>query len=154
MGSRTRPVQTKLLLLYPTLEPKKIKSLMVAVVREIMLNGWYHEIIIGESSRFRWANRHSKSCFGLEPNSSSSFNVDLFTRKVSSGRIATKPCGFISCTKPRRIPNCVVLHQRQNFCIISGKRPLDLEGCFYSVVHCTLYKYSPSPTPQHTQSKL
>jgi hypothetical protein len=50
---------------------------MVAVLREIMLNGWYHEIIIGENSRFLWANRHSKSCFGLEPNSSSSFNVGM-----------------------------------------------------------------------------
>jgi hypothetical protein len=50
---------------------------MVAVLREVMLNGRYHEIILGESSRFRWADRHSKSCFGLEPNSSSSFNVGM-----------------------------------------------------------------------------
>ena len=46
-------------------------------MRKIMLNGRYHEIILGEKSRFRWANRHSKSCFGLEPNSSSSFNVGM-----------------------------------------------------------------------------
>ena len=65
--------------LYTTLEPKKkkVKSLMVAVLRKVMLNGRYHEIIVGESSRFRWANRHSRSCFGLEPNSSSSFNVGM-----------------------------------------------------------------------------
>ena len=65
--------------LYTTLEPKKkkVKSLMVAVLRKVMLNGRYHEIIEGESSRFRWANRHSRSCFGLEPNSSSSFNVGM-----------------------------------------------------------------------------
>ncbi len=65
--------------LYTTLEPKKekVKSLMVAVLRKIMLNGRFHEIILGESSRFRWADRHSRSCFGLEPNSSSSFNVGI-----------------------------------------------------------------------------
>jgi hypothetical protein len=41
--------------LYTTLEPKKkkVKSLMVAVLRKVMLNGRYHEIIVGESSRFR-----------------------------------------------------------------------------------------------------
>ena len=67
--------------LYTTLEPKKkkVKSLMVAVLRKVMLNGRYHEIIVGESSRFRWANRHSRSCFGLEPNSSSSFNAKGFS---------------------------------------------------------------------------
>jgi hypothetical protein len=65
--------------LYTTLEPKKekVKSLMVTVLREIVLNGRYHEIILRKSSRFRWANRHSRSCFGLEPNSSSSFIVGM-----------------------------------------------------------------------------
>ena len=29
---------------------------MVAVLRKVMLNGRYHEIIVGENSRFRWAS--------------------------------------------------------------------------------------------------